>query len=166
MVDRCLFVGAYTGTWKSGFAFDAWMKADADTAGPTFDLRAVFRAPLVHPLQIHPEMAKWAAAVAFGDVRVLVRLAVPRFVKLAEEFGLESAWLSKAETERVARLLPRKTDLFRWEGRGLSFAHRGRKLAVATGAVGRMVYGLETPSCAIETMGSSLVEWMDDEVPG
>lgn len=151
-VDGCLFIGAYKGNavLKSGAVFSAWMNSDPALEGPTIDLRQASSIPLATPLHVRPMLRKYALAIERGDLRVLIRLALPLFGRLASEKGLTLASLSKAKTEEFMRNAPSRSDIFLWKQRALGASYHGVKIALGGGLLGRVLHSQLSPSGAIE----------------
>ena len=151
-VDGCLLIGAYKGAavFKSGAAFSAWVSSDPSFEGPTIDLRSALTVPLALPLHVRPALRRYAIPILRGDIRVLLRLALPLFGRLAADMGLSLAPMSKAETEKYARNAPSRSDVFQWKRRALGLSYRGATVAVGSGLLSRVFHNQMTPRMAIE----------------
>ncbi len=151
-VDNCLMIGAYKGApaFKSGAVFSAWVDSDPSLEGPTFDLGDALFAPLACPLHVHPTLRPYAIPVVFGELRVLLRLGLPSFARLANEHGLRFEPMSRADTEKHSRTAPSRRDIFRWNGRACGITYREATVAVGTGLLGRVFHNQSTPRFVLD----------------
>jgi hypothetical protein len=158
VIDSCLYLGAYRGWWRSGIAFEKiWMDHEAQGDGPLVNLATNFSIPLAQPLHLHRELQPYAVEIASGEVVVYMQLALEKFVALGRALGLTVDWMTRADTERYARRMPRN-EILRWKNRGIGARYKASaEVALGNALVGRMFFDQMTPISAWEMTGSSLV---------
>lgn len=86
-----------------------------------------------------------------------MQLALKKFIDLGRALGLAVDWLTRADTERYARRIPRN-EILRWKNRGIGATYKASaEVALGNALVGRMFFDQMTPISAWEVTGSSLV---------
>lgn len=109
-------------------------------------------------MHLAPPLREYVLPIAFDELVVYLRLALPKLAQLAASMDLKIAPLSRAETEHQCRAAPSRNDVFRWKKRALGVSDGTGTIALASGFLGRVFFNQTTPHFMLELLKKTLAE--------